>query len=332
MLSRASTASGRKTFVDTSTTFGLPTATQSCSCVAAALVIVQNIPSRLLVCCSPAGGVMLLQYHNDQPWTTTVGNLSFSGAAFGDVDLDGDEDLLLTGNTSQLWMNNGTGFTLGYSWSRSGAAVLVDADGDGVLDVPSLDVLAPARVVGVAWYVRVVGRNNLMNQCGATVCLSTVGGSSMSMCRGVCSSSGSGGSGQGPYDAHFGASGSSGAGNYTVWVWFVSGASAGQSRVFAGQTFQAPGSTLVVRDTPVLSSVAIFPASGWLHVGDVVVVVMTAFGGEVGLAPCPAACCIVNDVNVSSTFVDYGNGSYSVTYVARVGDPDSFQHIPSLVR
>jgi hypothetical protein len=72
------------------------------------------------------------------------------GAAFGDVDLDGDVDLFAafaSPSTSMLLLNNGSGGfgSSGLSMSVSGAASLVDtdSDGDSDLDVPSVGYKNP---------------------------------------------------------------------------------------------------------------------------------------------------------------------------------------------
>ena len=63
---------------------------------------------------------------------TVVGNLSASSASFGVIDNDGDVDVLLTGNGSRLYANEGTGaYGLVLMWSANAAPVFVDVNGDG---------------------------------------------------------------------------------------------------------------------------------------------------------------------------------------------------------
>ena len=63
---------------------------------------------------------------------TDIGSQAVSSGCFGDVDNDGDLDLLLSGSDSRLYTNDGTGmFTLWLTWSVSGVALLVDVNGDG---------------------------------------------------------------------------------------------------------------------------------------------------------------------------------------------------------
>ena len=63
---------------------------------------------------------------------TDIGSQAVSSGCFGDVDNDGDLDLLLGGSDSRLYINDGTGlFTLWLTWSVSGVALLVDVNGDG---------------------------------------------------------------------------------------------------------------------------------------------------------------------------------------------------------
>ena len=100
-----------------------------------------------------------------------------NGAAMGDLTNDGTLDVWLSDgadNTSQLLVNVGPlSYSLALTWGVAGAAVFHDVNGDGVLDVPSIGYINPlAPSAGLPLlYVRVVGRNGLLNQYGARVCL-----------------------------------------------------------------------------------------------------------------------------------------------------------------
>ena len=156
-----------------------------------------------------------------------------SGGCFGDVDNDGDVDLLVTSSSlsaSVLLTNNGVGgFTVSATWTVAAAAVLVDVNGDGVLDVPSMNVLRPplGSGGGQAVYVRALGRNGVMNQYGAKVCLRRSSSGALLGCRVVDGGGGGSTVGQSPYDVHFGVGNDSEA--VDVAVAFVSGHSIDKS-------------------------------------------------------------------------------------------------------
>ena len=103
------------------------------------------------------------------------------GAAAADMDNDGDMDVYLSsGSGSALYSNAITAgvaaLTVSSMWSGpASAAVLVDVDNDGALDVPAVGAmaqLAPAARLRSA-YVRALGRNGTRNQFGATICLTS---------------------------------------------------------------------------------------------------------------------------------------------------------------
>ena len=209
--------------------------------------------------------------------------------------------------------------------------MLHDVNGDGCLDVPALGWLNPTPR-RAPLYVRVLGRNRVANQHGAIVCLRVAGSSLTAGCRII---DGGGGDGQAPYDVHFGGLT---APAYDVDVRFVNGHHHGPGTAAAFAAIASPSiavaypsGALVVRDVPSLAAVAVYPRSGLIGIGGAVVVVVTAAWAEARLRPWLPACCVVNGVNVSSSFVSYGNGSYGLTYVARAGDSDWSNRPPALL-
>jgi hypothetical protein len=72
----------------------------------------------------------------------SLGSFSGYGVAIGDVDNDGDLDVLVVGNSNQVWLNDGDGtFTAGpaFPYQFSEAVVLADMDEDGYLDAVIAD-------------------------------------------------------------------------------------------------------------------------------------------------------------------------------------------------
>ena len=157
-----------------------------------------------------------------------------------------------------------------------------------------------------------------MNQYGATVCVrSTARGVSLG-CRVIDT----GGVAQGPYDLHFAAAAP---GALEATVSFTNGRRLNKTLVsaFGGlQPTSLRGGVWLLRDTPVIASVSLSPTTGPIGIGGSIVVSFTALWREAGLRPSARTCCLINGVNVSDSFVDAGNGSYSVKYRVSRGGSD----------
>ena len=92
-----------------------------------------------------------------------------------------------------------------------------------------------------------------------------------------------------------------------------------------------PSVVFVVRDVPSVSALRLLPDRSLLVSGSVVIVVITAAFGEVGLLPSPTLCCLVNGVNVSRSFVDMRNGTYSLSYTVGPSDRNFALQQPALL-
>jgi hypothetical protein len=279
-----------------------------------------NVSSRLLLNNGSAGFVT----------AGVAAGLAFPGAtvlgsAFGDVDQDGDVDALVSmqaPNASVLLLNNGAGVFAssgGAVWV-DGAAVFMDADGDGDLDAPTLGFdngVVPAGFIGVGIVaVRVVSRSGVRSCHGAVVRLYRSGGGLVAtrVVDGATS----------VYDVLV-AVGDTGA-QYDVEVVFPSGrrhskatqTSLGAVALSTLSSLSVPRVT--VRDVPAIVNVTV-PTGTILGAGGSVTVVVTALGGERGLVASPV--CAVNGVNVTATAVDLGSGAYRFTYTVNASHTNS---------
>ena len=79
-------------------------------------------------------------------WKGDITNIARGSIALGDIDLDGDLDLALSGqstsaNIAKIYINNGTGFEENSTWQQDltavfqGSTTFVDMDNDGDLDL-----------------------------------------------------------------------------------------------------------------------------------------------------------------------------------------------------
>ena len=224
-----------------------------------------------------------------------------TAVAFGDANNDGLIDMFVNAASGGSVLLLGGGVAAGFvfasaaTWSTVGAAVFVDVNNDGVLDVPTVDYLGTATV-GVGFYVRVVNRAGGLSHYGATVCLRAAVGGAVVGCRTVDGGV-SGSVGQAPYDVHIGVGAG---GTYNLDVSFANGrrlsATTSPSQC---ANVTVDNRIVVVQDVPVVAAVVLSPPSGVLKIGDAVVVTLTAAGNETGLAPWLPACCTVGGVNVS---------------------------------
>ena len=78
----------------------------------------------------------------------------------------------------------------------------------------------------------------------------------------------------------------------------------------------------------------VYKGRGWgfLGPGSVLLVTITAAFGEEGLMAAAApACCMVNGVDVRSSFHEVGEGVYTLLYVISEGDDDVLWSPPAMV-
>ena len=330
-----------------------------------------------------SGGVVLFNNGNNGSFNVFRAVVSIGLAAAGnatdgscgDIDNDGDADLVLTTNIpaplTSLLINNGSGgFVMAdpsfgpFNWTVTGAAVMVDVTGDGVLDVPAVQYVPPAGIVGAncGVFIRALGRSGAQNQFGATVCVSAAATGTIVSCVVV---DGGGGRNQALYDVHVGVPGSvCAAAGVNVSIGFVGGhihswrSAAMYGRIAVGSL--AWPAVVILRDVPAIASVLLLPSTGVLpagtatktcgHVlvmysiencvlsrlsafawsGSTLSVIVTAMWAEAGLVPVPGTCCFVNNVNVAASMTDFGNGTYILRYTVAASDNNFFVRAPSL--
>ena len=75
--------------------------------------------------------------------------------------------------------------------------------------------------------------------------------------------------------------------------------------------------------------IAITPDHGYFGIGAVLTVTVAAMWNETGLVPRLAACCVINGVNVSSSFTEVGRGLYALTYSVGEHDGGVFSAAPT---
>lgn len=256
------------------------------------------------------------------------GTMNSDSVDVGDVDMDGDVDIFVSnsGAPSRLFINNGTGvFTdAAPAWgvTASGSALFVDVDGDGDLDLPAVGLLNPRVPVGRVPNILIVSplsRAGIPIQAGARVSLTTVGGARIGTgfaCAGCRKH-------QGPYDVYFAVPSASTPCNITIA--FVDGVvlnpkvvpdmgSVVPTQVNIDGTYPYTASLASI---PFVSSVSMSPVNGTLGIGDTVELTIVAGYGEAGLGIRRAD---VNGGDVASSFLDLGNGEYSLEYTVQRGD------------
>jgi hypothetical protein len=237
----------------------------------------------------------------------------------GDIDLDGDVDVLVSDNYGNVRMlqNNGSGvFTSadsigGFSLDVVGGPALVDVDGDGDLDAPNIGFVNPATSLHRALVVRVLGRLGLPNQQGATVCAST-GGASLG-CRTVAGNAGGIGGGDLSSEVHFGFPASVVAVNLTVTFIarvadFLGVTSVASPAVFdnlanvvLASMFEPMGGDrhrvmpLEIRDVPGVESVELIASGSIQSVGSLIVLYGVLTSGQTSVAVTAA---VVNGVSL----------------------------------
>jgi len=264
-------------------------------------------------------------YGLDDPTTSST------GVDVGDVDLNGILDVFVTnsGSPSRLFMGNGSWYTdYAPAWgvSGSGAALFVDVDADGDLDLPGVGFLNPRVRPGVTPNVMIIspqGRTSVWNQAGSTVSLTTVAnrtllgaGVSCANCR----------KHQGAYDVRFTVASLTTA--YDCTISFVTGVTLNAITypgALAGLTAAAidPQASYSFTANPIIqvpyiASLELDPMSGYLGIGDSLTVYAFAGNNETGLSFSPGVTINGNGLSQNS-FSALGNGLYSFTYVVLQG-------------
>ena len=339
---------GGGVYVDASTVHGLPSSTTFGAAAVSAIPgdINNDGTIDIVVLCADGSSTGLLQLSSGtfvvlpNPFRGIGSAVLSSQAAVTlfDVDNDGDVDAFVS--TLGMLVNNGSGsfvyngsMLAGVNVSSPVAAVAVDVNGDGALDVPAVGFVnaLPANVAARRLMIRLLSRGGGWNQFGARVCIRAATGAAFVACRVVDGGVAGGSAGsQSVYDVHFGVPERDV--GYDVEAAFVNGHRHNKTtaRKWGGLTPAVSGNVTVLSDVPVVAAAVVVPTSGLLVAGSVVTVVMTALWNEGALVPDPSSCCVVNGVNVSSSFVSFGNGSYTLRYVVSAGDADVFRSAPSL--
>jgi hypothetical protein len=278
-------------------------------------------------------GPQQLYANNGSGWFVDIAasalalEVNATSASFGDVDNDGDVDVLMSSSASLgvVAVNGGRGdftvaaMTLGDVGSA--APVFVDIDSDGDVDVPAVGfvsgVVSPGVVgVGVAT-VRVLSRSGRRVCHGATVVVRRSSDGSVAASRIVSA-------GTAPYDVYIA---SPFAGPLDVEVSFPSGRCHSKQTQVALSALQLSTVSsmsvplLVARDTPGIVSASLSPSSGVYGPGSTLTAIVRSLGGEPGLSA--AASCFMNEVNVSSSMVDWRNGTYTFSYVVQASHRSS---------
>ena len=289
---------------------------------------------------SPAGRVLL--NNGLGQWTPGALGLTLQacgGVGVGDVNADGHLDVFVSSedgsSPSQLFVNRGAAggsggviflpaVSLGPGVA-SPSPVLLDVTGDGVDDIPSLGYVGAAPTGGLLYIaVRVLGRGGGRSEAGVSACLRwSLAGVPAVSCRVVGGGTGSGS--HGLYEVLL--SVPAAAQLQSLAVRHASGRL--HSVALSPSSFEP--SVLTVADWPEIVSVALAPSRGVVTAGGSLFVTLTAAWNESSLVPLWQDCCFVNGVNVSSTFVSHGNGSYGLTYTVRPGDADVFSGPPAIL-
>ena len=120
------------------------------SCVGVAASDIDNDGSVDLFCCAgSSASASALMFTGTGSFPTTTRQLAgvfCTGVALGDVDNNGDVDVVVTnGVTTSLILTTGAGaFSAAVAtWPRSYGLAVVDANGDGALDIPAVLALSP---------------------------------------------------------------------------------------------------------------------------------------------------------------------------------------------
>jgi hypothetical protein len=246
-------------------------------------------------------------------------------AIIADVSNDGVEDIvvLIPGTASSIVGYLAAG---GLAFAPEGlrtaflptGAFVVDTNNDTVFDAPSVGYNSGTGTGGGTRtaHVRVLSRGGAQTCHGATVRVLLASTGAIVATRVV-------GAVAAPYDVHVAVNGS---GPYALNVSFPSGrwhSMATQPQRLEPSRWLWPlrsSTLLVVRDVPAVVSARVAAAT-LVGVGGRVNVTVTTLGSERGLVA--SRSCTINGANVSSSLVDWYNGSYTFTYTAAASHPSS---------
>jgi hypothetical protein len=291
--------------------------------------------------CVADGSSSLVYINSGAGFFTDVGAttglaVQCSRCSIGDFDMDGDADVLvaLPGGGSRLYASNGAG---ALSWSRVSVGVvvsalsrpylgaaMVDVDGDGDLDIPSLMFTSALSqdVRDRGMRIRLLDRAGHMTLVGARVCVQQLFPANFVVCRVVGGESSS-------YDVHLSVADATAEHSLRVVLpgGRVHDGSSQQrlSRVISGGLTDDDRDGVrrpprfVIRDVPYVASLTLSPSSGLASPGMNVTLTVAAAGLDDVYLVSP---CLMNGVDVWSSAVRVSTGVLNLTYAVTEDSAD----------